>query len=98
MTDSDEAGTDDAGRRKEHSARMFAWQDQLALDGGLGLSALRVGAAIRKCVNARSGEANPSQAWIARALQIDPRNVRRGVADLAERGHLKIVAGHGPRS
>lgn len=77
---------------------MFAWQDQLALDSGLGLSGQRVGAAIRKCVNARTGEANPSQAWIARALQIDPRNVRRGIADLAERGHLQIVAGHGPRS
>jgi hypothetical protein len=86
---------------------MFAWQDQLALDGSLPPIAVRVGTAIRHCVNKKNGTAWPSQAWIARVLSqwksagssaSDLRNVRRGIKALSLGGHLSVIAGRGRRA
>ena len=75
---------DVADARRKHAARMFKWEDQVAMDaaGRHHATAVRAVAIIRRKVARASGTAEIEQRWLAGQLGVTVRGLQKAQQDL----------------
>lgn len=84
-------------RKPKRPAQAFVatkaqWQEQVAQDSALSVTALRIALVLPKWLNASSLLAWPSQATVAQCVGCSGRAVRAALARLEKRGHLVCVS------
>ena len=88
--------TPEVDAKRQHAARMFAWEDAVVRDRGLNRfpHATRIVVLLRKRMSAEGEDvsATADHRWLAEALGISVSTVQRTIAALEERGHLKVVS------
>ena len=89
-------GDERSSEQRQHAARMFAWEDQVARDHGLKKwpFALHVVVVLRKKMDGRTGlTPRVDYQWLARQIGISRRCVQYSVKALVKQSHLEVTSG-----
>jgi DNA-binding transcriptional MocR family regulator len=81
--------------KKAFDAKKFAWLDRLSRDTDISHLQFRLAYLIGSHLNSATGDAWPSQEYLATALDVTIRAVQVNSQAIAERGYLRIEVGTG---